>query len=177
MKIFKLIITAGILTLIFGMTYATVQQSLRLTADDPQIQIADDTAAKLDQGGAPRSVLGQTVDVSKSLAPFTIVYDKDANELASSGSASGISPRPPKGMLTAATTKHQNRVTWELESGVRIAAVVAQAENGDYVLSGRSLEQTEQRENTILLITILAWLTALALAGAFWLGHWQSEPE
>jgi hypothetical protein len=62
---------------------AAVQQDLRLGANDPQLQLAEDTARALD-AGTPATTLVATskVDVATSLAPFLVIYDGAGNVLA-----------------------------------------------------------------------------------------------
>ena len=66
------IVTAGLCALV----YLTVQQSLRLGANDPQIQMAEDAASSLNGGASTESVLPSSkVEIADSLAPFVIVFD------------------------------------------------------------------------------------------------------
>jgi hypothetical protein len=62
--------------------------------------------------------------------------------------------------------KMVNRVSWQPESGVRIAAVVVVyggAQPG-FVLAGRSLREIEKRESQIEQITGIVWLVTLAVS-------------
>src|SRR6185295_4920318 len=64
---------AGVITILCGMVYLTVQQSLRQSANDPQIQMAEDAAGALARGAAEETVLPATqVDIATSLSPFAI---------------------------------------------------------------------------------------------------------
>ena len=65
-----------IISIIFGTIYGAAQQVLRLTANDPQIQMAQDAAASLNAGNTPTSLVPSKVDSKVSLAPFIEVYDK-----------------------------------------------------------------------------------------------------
>src|SRR5665811_516764 len=57
------------ITLLSGLIYGAVQQVLRQDANDPQIQMAQDTAAALTAGAAPESLASATpVDIALSLA-------------------------------------------------------------------------------------------------------------
>ena len=47
---------AVVVTAFCALAYATVQQSLRQAANDPQIQMAEDTAASLNGGAGAESV-------------------------------------------------------------------------------------------------------------------------
>ena len=136
---------AVVIIVISGLVYAEVQQDLRQSANDPQIQMAEDTAARLADGtGAAAAVPGATVDIATSLAPFLIVYDADDRVVASSAMLDGTTPLLPEGVLASARERGEDRVTWEPRAGVRIAAVVVPFRDGS-VLAGRSLREVDQR--------------------------------
>src|ERR1700739_4660226 len=99
------------LTGVCGVVYASVQQSLRQTANDPQIQMAEDAAATLDSGAAPTSVLpARQGDLSTSLDSFVMVFDADHQLVASSASLHGSAPAFPGSALA---TTGQDRITWQ----------------------------------------------------------------
>jgi hypothetical protein len=155
-----------------GTIYLVAQQGLRSGADSPQLQLAEDAAARLDAGAAPAGVTGPaTVDVSQSLAPFIVVFDQVGTPLAASGQLDGARPKPPQGVLDAATDGLPNRVTWQPRAGVRIATVTVRWSGGT-VLAGRSLRETERLEDQALLLVAVGWaatlvgLAAACLAGA-----------
>ena len=144
--------------------YAAVQQSIRSSADDPQIQLAEDAASSLDDGATPDAVIPTgTVDPTRSLAPFVEVFDSSGAILASSASISGKPPTPPLGVLTSSLDSDHNAVTWEPMPGVRIAAVSVAYDDG-FVLAGRSMREIEPREDTTLLIAGLGLLAAWGVA-------------
>lgn len=164
-----------------GLIYVEVQQELRSGANDPQVQLAEDAAARLDAGATPGSVVDRsaTVDPSTSLASFVIVFDANGSVLAADATLNGGVPAPPQGMLDAARSDSPSAVTWQPYSGVRIAAVTV-AWKGGFVLAGRSLSRVEQRESNAELIAgsaLLCILAALALASfaAAWL--WPKSPD
>src|SRR5579862_2127565 len=89
--------------------YAAVQQDLRQSANDPQIQLAEDAASALDGGAAPRAVVpGQTVELSSSLQPFVMVYDRSDALLASSATLNGQPPPFPTSVLDNLTRQAQD---------------------------------------------------------------------
>jgi hypothetical protein len=168
-------------TLACGLVYAEVQQDLRSGANDPQYQLAEDEAARLDAGAAPSSVVdaAQTVDLASSLAPFVIVFDSSHAVIATNATLDGGSPAPPRGVLDAARPGSPSAVTWQPRGGIRIATVTVPWEGG-FVLAGRSLRRVEQLESNAELLAGLAWLAglaALAIASfaAAWL--WPREEE
>ena len=156
---------AAVSTVFAGVVYATVQQSQRSSANDPQLQMAEDAAARLSGGAAPQTVaVGSPVDIARSLAPFTIVFDGDGAVRASTAELDGRTPVPPQGVLDTATANGVDTITWQPREGVRAAIVVVPYEEGGAsgtVLVGRSLRAVEQREDRTLLIAGLAWLAAL----------------
>jgi hypothetical protein len=160
---------AAISTVFAGVVYATVQQAQRSSANDPQLQMAEDAATQLSNGANPQVVVaGPPVDVAHSLAPFTIVFDSDGTAQASTAELDGHTPVPPQGVLDAATANGVDTITWQPHDGVRAAIVVVPYEGGGAtgtVLVGRSLRAVEEREDRTLLIAALAWVAAL-LGGA-----------
>lgn len=169
--------TVGVLSCLVG--YALVQQDLRQSADDPQVQLAEDAVASLDGGSSPASVLtGRTVDVAKNLAPYLVIYDKTGTVLASSGSLDGKAPMPPAGVLTGATQNGFDQVTWQPRPGVR-SAIVVMPWSGGTVLAGRSLRRIEEIEANIerLALAVAAVVVVAAVvtaAAAAWL--WPRRP-
>lgn len=146
--IYGLSVIVGVGLVIF--VYVAVQQDYRMSANDPQIQIAEDGVATLARGGTSTSLVPTAkIDVSASLAPFTIVVDKNMTILASSGELDGRTPLPPKGVFLDAASKGERRFTWQTEGGYRFATVVAPAPNGDFVISARSLREVEKREDAL----------------------------
>jgi len=156
---------AAVTTLLCGLVYLTVQQSLRWGANDPQIQMAEDAAATLAAGRTPETVLpaGQ-VEISSSLAPFMVIYNDTGQPLASSGLLHGTAPLLPPGIFDYTRQNSEDRVSWQPEAGVRVAAVVVVyggAQPG-FVLAGRSLREVEKRESQVEQITGIIWLVGLA---------------
>ncbi len=65
--LFSWIPFAVVLTAVALMVYAAVQQVYRSSANDPQIQMAEDTAARLAAGASPETVVaGEPVDMARS---------------------------------------------------------------------------------------------------------------
>ncbi len=147
-------------TLVLGVTYVMVQQSYRTGADDPQIMVAHDIAAKIAAGTAPdQLVSNETVDPSTSLAPFVIVFDSQHIPVVSSGKLAGATPIPPVGILDASKAAGENKVTWQPRRDTRIATVVVPVNGGadGFVLAGRSLLVVERREDMLTKMAGLGW--------------------
>ena len=158
---------AAVIVALSGLVYLAVQQALRTGANDPQIQMAEDAAAALAQGGAPDALVGKsTIDVASSLAPFMIVYDDAGNALVFSGQLHGQPPALPSGVLEAARANGQDRISWMPEAGVRIAAVIEPVSGGQggFVLAGRSLREVEKREALVQLQAVIGMLITLVVS-------------
>jgi hypothetical protein len=171
---------AVLATLCCGLVYAAVQQDLRMGANEPQVQMAEDAARAVDAGAQPSSLVGPSkVDVAVSLTPFVAIYDTSGSVLATDGVLDGHDPVPPLGVLEAARQDSPNRVTWEPRDGVRVATVTVPWTGGT-VMSGRSLREVERQEDNILLITAAAWvamLIALAVAAVVASLMWPAAPR
>jgi hypothetical protein len=146
-----------------GLVYVTVQQSLRMGANDPQIQIAEDTASALAGGASADSLVPSVkVDIASSLASFLMIYDNAGNILASSAMLHGKNPSIPQGVLEYTRQNGEDRVSWQPENDIRIAAVVVRHDNG-FVLAGRSLREVEKRISQVESLCGLAMLALWAV--------------
>jgi hypothetical protein len=153
-----------------GLIYVASQQMLRQSANDPQIQLAQDAAAALARGEpASGLVPGTGTEISQSLAPFVVIFDTSGQVLASSARLHGQIPALPAGLLDSVKALGEDRVTWQPEAGVRMAAVIVRAPSG-YVLAGRSLREVEAREDQMGLLSglgLIATWAGLLIAVAF----------
>ena len=131
---------AVIITGCSGLIYAVGQQDLRQSADDPQIQMAEDAAAKLAGGQQVQSIVPtEKVDIAKSLAPYIIVFDATGKPIASSAQLDGQTPTIPPGVFDYVRQHGEDRITWQPQPGVRSAVVVTQFQgpNSGFVVAGR----------------------------------------
>ena len=83
-------------------------------------------------------------------------------------------PRPPHGVLEYVRDHGEERVTWQPERRVRIAAVVVRYEGkgSGFVLAGRSLREIEGRVRQVGMLTGLALgATLLTSLGAVVFGE------
>jgi hypothetical protein len=143
-----------------GLIYGVAQQDIRLGANNPQIQMAEDTAAKLANGRAAQSVVpAEKVDIARSLAPYLIVFDASGKPVASSAQLDGRTPTIPSGVFDSVRQSGEVRITWEPRSGVRSAIVVTRfsGSNGGFVLAGRSLREAERLIDVIGQIVLVGW--------------------
>src|SRR5947209_1380365 len=123
----------------------TAQQVIRGGANEPQLQLAEDAAARLEAGAAPSAVLpADRVDLVRSLAPYVMVFDTAGHLVASSATLDGAAPSYPPGVLANTRGPAGNRITWQPGPGLRFATV-AMPWRGGYVVTGRSLREAERR--------------------------------
>lgn len=153
------------------------QQVLRLGANDPQVEITGNLKAALQQGADPSSLVAQTpVDIRESLSLFTMVFDEQGHQLASSAQLNGASPVPPTGIFEYARKHGEERVSWQPQPGVRIATVIRHVAPGGFILAGRNMREVEARERLATTQAGLVWLGMLAIivVGTF-LFSWMSK--
>lgn len=192
MWFFRVWVPLAILASIVCVTvYASIQQNYRQSLNDPQIQMAEDGARFLENDYTPAALVPRgvaPVDGSMSLAPWIAVYDDKGKALESSAIVDGMPPQPPLGVFDAALTNSgkdtdvagQNRVTWQTQSGARIAIVVQHitGENGGFVVAGRNMREVETRERHVSSMIALAWLaTLVATLLAAWAGSYFTKPR
>jgi hypothetical protein len=165
---------AVIITLLSGLTYTVVQQVLRLSANDPQIQIVEDAANALTDGQSPESVVpASKVDIATSLAPYIAVFDNSGKVIASSGLVHNQFPALPPGVFDYVRRNGEDRITWQPEQGVRSAVVITRygGTKPGFVMVGRSLRESEARSDQLLRLVgaggiaiLFAALVAIALS-------------
>jgi hypothetical protein len=181
--LFNSLVLAAISTVLALSLYSIPQQVLRQGANDPQLQLAGDLAARLEQGISPSDAVpaGQ-IDIARSLSPFVIAYDTQGHPLASQAQLNGAIPAPPPGVFDYVRQHGEDRLSWQpilgKAHGLRIAAVVQRVDgpHPGFVLAGRSMREVEARIDQVQTMAGLAWLAMLGLilAGtvAFgWLTH------
>ena len=176
---------AIVVTGVCALVLVTVQQNYRQSLNDPQIQMAEDGASKLEAGNVPADLVPTqrqpTVDIATSLAPWIAVYDQKGTPLESSAFFNNAPPQPPLGIFDDASTgngkdttePHENRVTWQPQPGVRQAVVVVAVTSGPskgyFVVAGRSMREVETREGDLTTMVGFAWVvTLLASLFAAW---------
>lgn len=163
LRLWLLAVTIGSGVLLFS--YIAVQQSLRYSLNEPQLQIAQDAANQLSTGDkTPQSIIPTTsVDESRSLAPFVTIVDKNGSVLASSGKIGEVVPLPPLSAFSDAQKRTSTWFTWQHNNNtLRDAAVIVpfNGKTSGYVLVARSMSQTEE---LISRITVFAAWTLLGI--------------
>ncbi len=156
---------AAAITALSGLIYVVAQQTYRQSANDPQIQLAEDAASQLEAGAQPQTLVGPNkVDMARSLAPFLIIYDDTGSPLASSVQLNGQTPPLPSGVFTDARNSGEDRISWQPQEGVRSATIITHfaGPHPGFALSGRSLRETEKRVDQLAPLVGLGWLATLA---------------
>lgn len=166
-KTIVFIVLATIVTLISLTIYASVQQSYRTGANDPQVNAVEEISSLLAQGAPPEAIVGQGpgIDIGSSLSLFVIIFDKDGKPLASSGKLNDKIPEPPSGVINYVKQHGEERFTWQPQPSVRLATVIKKADkDGGYALAARSLREVENRVNRLTQMVGIAWVLLLALS-------------
>jgi hypothetical protein len=161
------ILIALIVTGLSWLPFILIQQDIRSSANDPQIQMAEDIAAKLAAGQSMQSLVpAEQVDITRSLATYVIIFDDTGTALASSGQINGQAPTLPTGVFAYVRQNGEDRITWQPQSGVRSAIVVTQFKGASsgFVLVGRSLREVEIREDNLEHLTLFGWLSILIVS-------------
>jgi hypothetical protein len=144
-----------------AVVYGAVQQDLRQGANDPQIQMAEDAAARLNAGAPPDAVVpAESIDLAGTLRPYVMVFDGSGHLVASSAQLNGQAPPFPPSVFDQVRNGGQDRITWQPAPGVR-GAVVVQPWRDGFVVVGRSLRLVEERVDHIFLLTGFVWLVTL----------------
>jgi hypothetical protein len=146
------------------LVFASVQHISRMDAYDPEIQMAEDTAAALQAGTTPLSLqMGEPVDMYASVAPFIITTDATKKVITSSTTLNGTVPVPPEGSFDSAKAKsgnadwrNENRITWQPQNNLRIATVIKYygGAHPGYVIAGRNMREVENRIKDLALIAV-----------------------
>lgn len=169
--VFNAVVLAALSTGAALALYAIPQQVLRQGLNDPQIQMASDLAARLDQYGVNDGLRqgallnsGGVVDMAHSLAPFLIVYNDAGQPVSSNARLNGQTPAPPAGVFENVRKNGEARISWQpvpgREHGVRIAAVIERVSGAQpgFVLAGRNMREVEAREAQVGQMALLTWI-------------------
>jgi hypothetical protein len=156
----------GASTLVLGAAYTIAQQSARLSADDLPLVAAQNAQKLLESGSEPGDVVPSLkTDLSNDASVFTIVTDNALHVLASSASLSGQTPLPPSGVFDYTKVHATDRITWQPQSGVRLATRVVTYSNGGasgFIVTGQSLKSAEDRIDTYGALAFSAWVALVA---------------
>lgn len=162
-----------LITVGFGTLYVTVQQYGRSAANDAPVALAQSVASGLSAGQKPADLVDIHLDAAATYQPFFVVYDQNFRPLAGTGYLDGSLAHPDDGVFTHATEGKYHLVTWQPQSGVRVASVETKA-GSYYVLAGQSLKLTENRDEIVLALAAFGWLVS---AGALVVGYCLLQPR
>ena len=170
--VFNALVLAGIASGVALALYAIPQHVLRSGLNDPQIQMAGDMATTLDRLGVNDGLRqgallhpGGNVDMARSLSPFLMVFNDAGQLLGANAELDGQSTLPPKGVFDYVRQHGEERVTWQPQRGVRIAAVIVRVQGPQpgFVLAGRNMREVEARIGDVRTMAGLTWLGMLGL--------------
>lgn len=171
---------AIVITLVMGTIFGASQQAIRLAANDPQIQVAEDVSGAISQGQpippSPKSM----VDAKLSLSPFVSIFGDDKAPVYWNAQLNDKAPTPPAGTFDYVKDHGQNRFTWQPASGERFAAVLLRygGEKPGYVMVARSLRESELRIKKLGIDILIAWaVTMVAVLGALLLQQKLARPS
>jgi len=167
------VVAALLVTTIFGSIYAVVQQVERQGANDAPLRLTSQLASTTESTGISADVgAGSRVDLAKSLALFSIVFDSTGTAVSGTGYLDGALATLPRGVIDAARAHGEDRVSWEPRPGLRFA-IVAVSAGADVIVAGQSLAPSESRTDSLGTLLLAAWFGTTALlaaaVGATWL--------
>ena len=179
---------AMILTTLFCLLIdLVVRQSYRQSANDPQIQIAEDVAAAFSNNQFTNETLKSSfetfvpskmqVDIGSSLSPWIQVYNESGDPLESSAriDEAQSTPHVPKSIfvtqgfsLGSKQSSNEKRLTWQSQKGIRQAIVVTKFEGlrSGYIVVGRSLREVEDRILDLHKMITIGWLMMMLMVGS-----------
>ena len=155
---------AAVITLVCILVYVTVQQSFRLSANDPQVEMAQDAALAIDKGTDPHTLTAANaaIDISQGLSPFIMVYDPLGNVIAGNATLNGKPLKIPQGVIDYIRKNGRDAASWQPAPGVRQAMVGISTSKGNYiVVAGRSLGPTEERIGRLGEQVAFGWVMSL----------------
>jgi hypothetical protein len=171
-NVFTHLAAAAIVTILSAFIYVSVQQAHRSGANDPQLQIAADISNQLKKNGTiDKWFSNDTIEISQSLSVFSALYNDKGEPVISTGVLNGKMPSLPKGVFDFARKNGENVFTWQPQRGVRIAIVLKSLQSSAYsfVAAGRSLYETEQREQNLIWMAFVSWILCMGVIMLHWL--------
>ena len=180
MKILYHLSAIAIITILIGLVYATVQQTYRSSANDPQMQIVNELRTRLEFGKPIENYLKQdSVDLENSLGIFVATYDKNGQPLQSNALLDGKLPQLPSGVLKYVSAHKEDWVTWQPRKTIRLALGIA-ATNSEpvaYVAAGRSLIEVERRTSRLITICGICWTLCMVIVLINWLFNYYADKK
>ncbi|HUX84996.1 MAG TPA: hypothetical protein VMV20_07160 [Chitinophagaceae bacterium] len=156
----------ALVSIFFLLLYTTVQQTYRMQANDPQIQVAGDIAHRIGTGSPlPPGLVPDSIDLDQESGLFLEIYDGGYQPVSSTATLDGRIPVIPPGVLLNTRNRGEEQISWEPRRGVRLATDVRFTGNSrtPFVVVGRSLRDTEDRIANLGWMVLLGWLFSLSL--------------
>ena len=170
----------AIITILIGLVYATVQQTYRSSANDPQMQIVNELRTRLEFGKPIETYLkNDSVDLENSLGIFVETFDKNGEPLQSNALLDGKLPKLPPGVLKYVSAHKEDWVTWQPRKAIRLAMgiVATNSEPVAYVAAGRSLSEVERRTSRLITFCGICWTLCMAIVLINWLFNYYADKK
>ncbi|MEW1810187.1 hypothetical protein AB0284_05725 [Pseudarthrobacter phenanthrenivorans] len=154
---------AAIVTIVFATLYLTLQHIGRRSVNDALAAAVD---AQIQQIGSDPET-GPRLELTQESGTFLMVYGQDNKPIFTTVTLHGEVPNLPTGVLDTTRATGADEVTWQPETGLRMA-IVARQTAGKVVVAGQSLTRFETTDKSTQLIVAAGWLTSmLVLAAAY----------
>ncbi len=160
------LVAAGLITMINGLVYVTVQQNYRTNANDPQIQMALDIKEKLEQGKSLESFWNyDSINLPQSLSPFVLLFDAAGKPIRSSATLAQRTLQLPAGVFDYTRLNGEDRITWQPREDARFAMVILNVPQNPvrFIAVGRSLREIEIREANLVRTVFICWVLCMAV--------------
>lgn len=152
---------AIVTTIVFGSVYVALQQIGR---HDANMAPAAAASAQIQQVGWD-SMAGPRLELTPDSGLFLIVYGENNTPVSTTVTLHGNAPVIPDGVLDTARLQGTDAVTWQPESGLRMA-IVAKHADGKVVVAGQSLAPFEASDSRTLAFLVAGWLGSMLVLGA-----------
>jgi hypothetical protein len=160
------VILAAILTLLGGAAALITDQMLRRGADQPQIDMSAWYAGEIAAGEAPDNAIPPGyVDLERSLQPVIIFYDEQGRPVQGTGYLDQKLPAPPPGVFDFVRHNGYEKVTWQPQSGVRLASIIRRVNGAHpgFILAARSLRVVEEQKLVLWRMALGFWIVVMLL--------------
>ncbi|MFL5787393.1 MAG: hypothetical protein ACJ748_05030 [Flavisolibacter sp.] len=173
MKSIQHLSAIAIITIVMALIYASVQQTYRANANDPQILIAHDLRDNLSAGKQPSAFYTDSIDLEKSLATFVQTYDAHAKPLWTTGYIEGKLPQLPVSVINYVKEHGEDWITWQPRRSIRMAMGIVRTNSSPvaYIAVGRSLREVEERVSRLITIVGICWTLCIVII----LGNWMFQ--
>ncbi len=178
--VFRYLPLVWVVSVVIGFGYLMLQQTIRLSANQPQLQLATDLSAALSNGEDVSALVpSRSIDIKLSLTPFVVIYNENGQPVVTSVVGFDKLPALPKGVFDYTRNHTDDRITWQPQPDIRVAAVVQHYKTKDgkagFVLMGRNLREVESLEALTLKLAATAW--AVTIIGMFGLIALTEKPK